>query len=407
MRCKLLLAVIFFMQGHVLLAAESLHPGRFDMTLVDDQAIGYATFQSHNQKVIQNSHGIFMAYIRSRNEPYTAQNWRLIRSIDGGKTFAVIHDATDATNPPVLETDLHGNVYMIRQDFLKNSAYLYIMNPTREYRDPSITMIPDAAAGKYSMVIDELRSRLYYFAHNNTFHVLDLQGRLLSSNVLIRDGSHACLQYPLMSLSRDGVLYAAWTTQKHEKYLYWDIHLMKSLDGGNTWMDLKGHVLQIPVVVDDSGPTDRITLNDEFEVHTWLSSFMVFQNKLHFIYLAQTSPSRQHYVRIDPRTGEREVDAISEFKGEKLAPKGLDGFFASGGGRIFCVHQQDGKLVCISSCDNGLSWKDVAVSDNQFNPYSINGCRHVTPDGYIIGSFTDQASGGGPSKVYFIKLKVN
>lgn len=187
MRCKLLLAVIFFMRGHVLLAAESLHPGRFDMTLVDDQAIGYATFQSHNQKVIQNSHGIFMAYIRSRNEPYTAQNWRLIRSIDGGKTFAVIHDATDATNPPVLETDLHGNVYMIRQDFLKNSAYLYIMNPTREYRDPSITMIPDAAAGKYSMVIDELRSRLYYFAHNNTFHVLDLQGRLLSSNVLIRE----------------------------------------------------------------------------------------------------------------------------------------------------------------------------------------------------------------------------
>lgn len=386
--------------------AWSEFPSRIEITLVDDHATSYATFQSHNQKIIQNPHGIFMGYIRSRNEPYTAQNWRLIRSVDGGQTFDVILDATDATNPPVLETDSNGNVFMIRQDFIRNSAHLYLLKPDSQFQDPSITLIPDAAAGKYSMIIDEPRKRLYYFAHNNTFHILDLDGHLLSSSVLIKDGSHACLQYPLMSLSGDGVLYAAWTSQKHGEYLYWDIHVMKSSDGGQTWRLLNGNILKLPVVVDDTGPTDRITLSDEFEVHTWLSYFIAFKEKLHFLYLAQTIPPRQHYVRIDPLTAERELDLYPEFKGNLLSPKGLDGFFATGGDDLYCIHQQDGKLVCLSSSDNGKAWRDVAASEKHFNLYSTNGCRRITDEGYIIGSFTDQKPANDPSAVYFFKIKV-
>ena len=52
--------------------AAAAFPGRIELVCVDEEATGYATFQSHNQKVVANRHGIFMSHIRSRNEPYTA-----------------------------------------------------------------------------------------------------------------------------------------------------------------------------------------------------------------------------------------------------------------------------------------------------------------------------------------------
>jgi len=55
--------------------------------VVDPDATGYGTFQSHNQKVVSNRRGVFMTHIRTRNEPYTAQQWRLSRSTDGGQSF--------------------------------------------------------------------------------------------------------------------------------------------------------------------------------------------------------------------------------------------------------------------------------------------------------------------------------
>jgi hypothetical protein len=100
----------FFLVGLTLLLLTHfvLAAGPFEITIVDDHATGYATFQSHNQKVVQNQHGIFLSYIRTRNEPYTAQNWRLMRLVDAGASFQMILEATDATNPPVLETDAKG-----------------------------------------------------------------------------------------------------------------------------------------------------------------------------------------------------------------------------------------------------------------------------------------------------------
>lgn len=56
-------------------------------TIIDADAIAYGTFQSHNQKVVSNRNGIFVTYVRSANKEYTAQEWRLARSTDGGKTF--------------------------------------------------------------------------------------------------------------------------------------------------------------------------------------------------------------------------------------------------------------------------------------------------------------------------------
>jgi len=61
------------------------------------------------------------------------------------------------------------------------------------------------------------------------------------------------------------------------------------------------------------------------------------------------------------------------------------------------------RLVCLVSDDNGNTWRDHAVSDVLINPYAIGGCRKVTADGWIIGSFTDQTPEGG-GKVYFFRI---
>ena len=383
-----------------------------ELVCVDEEATHYGTFQSHNQKVVSNQNGILMTHIRTRNQEYTAQQWRLSRSADGGRTFTTVHEETNATNPPVLETDEAGNLYLARPDFVDGNAYLYRFLAEDGYARPHLSTIPGGSAGKFCMAYDRERRRLYYFAHNNTFHTLDLDGNVLSSRNLLRPGDHAVLQYPLLHLARDGALHAAWTTQKHGIYLYWDIHHMLSSDSGETWETMRGTPLEIPVTADDGGAAERITLDDEFDVHTWLSSFLVKAGKLHFLYLAQTDPARQHYVRYDPATGQRELDLFPEFKGENISLRGLDGFFASDSSApdstLYCVMEDGNRIACLASNDNGDTWRDYAVSEPMSNPYSIGGCREVTEDGYVIGSFTDPVEGSDDpdaAKVYFFRIK--
>jgi hypothetical protein len=382
-----------------------------EITCVDDNATFYATFQSHNQKIVSNRHGLFMTHIRTRNEAYTAQTWRLSRSVDGGRTFTPLHEDTHATNPPVLETDAAGNLYLVRPDFADNHAYLYRFHAARDFRDPDVTVIPNAAAGKYAMALDAPRDRLCFFSHNNTFHLLGLDGRLLRSVPLLRPGPSALLQYPLLSLDRDGALHAAWTTQKHDVYLYWDIHHMLSPDGGDTWRNLDGAPLALPVTADQTGPATRITPDDEFDSHTWLSNFMAKDGKLHFLYLAQTQPPRQHYVRYDIATGRRDIDR-TELRGETLRLSGMDGFFASRddrpGSPLYCVLPEGGRIACLVSRDNGDTWRDHARSAETFHIYSLGGCRQVTDDGWIVGTFTDLTGTSDkpprPPRVFFFKI---
>src|SRR5262245_46659576 len=71
------------------LAARShalTQPTAFDVVKVDDVVTAYATFQSHLQKVVENQYGIFMTYIYS-TEPSAHGTWRLVRSIDRGKSW--------------------------------------------------------------------------------------------------------------------------------------------------------------------------------------------------------------------------------------------------------------------------------------------------------------------------------
>jgi hypothetical protein len=356
-----------------------------------------------------------MTHVRTRNESYTAQQWRLSWSQNGGRKFETLYEATDATNPPVLETDDEDNLYLIRPDFVDGHAYLYRFMAAKNFRDPVITRIKSGAAGKYSMVLDPNRKQLYYFAHNNTFHRISMTGEVLASTNLLTGGESAGLQYPLLFLDAEGTLHAAWTTQKNGVYLYWDIHYLQSPDGGASWRTMSTAPVSLPAIADEHGPTDRITLDDEFEFHTWLESFLVRSGKAHFLYLAQTKSPRQHYVRYDLKTAKRELDIQPEFRGDRLAIRSLDGFLATRGkepkSTIYAIsHDANAsRLACLASDDDGNSWHDFAVSQNVTSAYSIGGCREVTRNGYVIGSFTEQMPAtnitNATSKVYFFKIQ--
>ncbi|MSS71199.1 MAG: hypothetical protein EXS64_06900 [Candidatus Latescibacteria bacterium] len=384
-----------------------------DLTCVDDRTFGLGTFQSNNQKVVSNRNGIFMTYIKTRNEPYTAQMWRLLRSTDGGNRFSTVYEATDATNPPVLETDEADNLYLARPDFVDGHAYLYRFQAADGYARPLISKIEGGSAGKYCMMYDRDRAQLYYFAHNGTFHVVGLDGTVRSAQKLLVAGQAAVQQYPLLSLDLDGTLHAAWTTVKHGVYLYWDIHYMRSRDGGKTWEKMDGAPLTPPVVADHGGPADQIILEDEFEFHTWLSSFMVKNGKLHFIYRC-AGPDKgtgQHYVRYDLGTGRRDLDIWPVFRGQEISLCNLDGFFASRasepGSPLYCILAQEGRIACLASDDNGETWYDYTISEKPLSPYAIGGCREVTAAGQVIGSFCgpNPDAKGDAAPVYFMKFQ--
>ena len=401
-----------------------------DIVCADDQAIRGGTFQSHNQKVVSNRNGIFMTHIRGCNEAFTAQPWRLSWSKDGGKTFSALYEAVEATNPPALETDEADNLYLARPDFLSRDAHLFRFQAADGYARPLISKIEGGSAGKSCMMYDGARGQLYYFAHNGTFHVVGLDGGVRRSQKLLVAGPTAIQQYPHLSLELDGTLHAAWTTNKNDQYLYTDIHYMKSVDGGETWRKMDGTRLDLPVIADYHGPSDQINLDDEYDYHTWLSSFMVKNGKLHFVYkyTAPGDAARQHYVRYDLKTARREIDLWPEFKGETISLCHNDGFFASRasdpGSPLYCILAQDGHIACLRSEDNGDTWHDHAISERRFashermfHPYAIGGCREVTADGYIIGSFTDRVPHpdrmteadfvgcGGVAPVYFFKIR--
>ena len=81
------------------------------------------------------------------------------------------------------------------------------------------------------------------------FYVVGLDGTMRRARRLGQDGPKAELHYPLLSLDAAGTLHAAWTTQTHGHYLYWDIHHMQSPDGGETWQTMAGTPLELPVVL--------------------------------------------------------------------------------------------------------------------------------------------------------------
>jgi hypothetical protein len=382
----------------VVIGAEP--PSPVKLTLVDDEAIAFATFQSHNQKVVSNESGIFITYVHKSNPPdYTAQQWRLARSTDDGESFQTVYEATHATSAPAMETDGRGALYLGHPDFVDGNGYLIRFLNSKQKLEPETTELTGGSAGKYCLLLDEPRQQLYWFAHNNTFFTVGMDGKVRSKVELLKAGPHAYLQYPHLTLDSAGQLFAAWTTSKvvaNNESIYHDVHAMKSPDGGKTWQALDGKPIELPAVADDAGPATLISRTDEFDVNTWLSAFMVKDDKLHFVYWSSTKLPRQWYIRYDVATGKREIE-MEQIFGKHLSgnPNDSGSFVANRaekGSRLYFVSTTDdrSRLASLVSDDNGQTWQKYATSDRTFpaRVYSISAAREPTSAGEIVGTFT-------------------
>jgi len=69
----------------------------------------------------------------------------------------------------------------------------------------------------------------------------------------------------------------------------------------------------------------------------------------------------------------------------------------------------ENRIACLRSDDQGRTWTDHALSPPVQNPYAIGGCRTITPDGWIIGAFTEAIEPStGPafkSNVQFLRIR--
>jgi len=400
----------------------------------------YATFQSHNQKVVENSFGIFMTYLDTE---YTGQYganwgnlhlWKLLRSVDGGKTFKTVFQSTNYTKAPTLETDEYGNLYLFASNYFPGasgggSTVLYRFLSANNFTSPATTTVMNAAAGKFSAFYDKTRKQIYYFTFNGAgpdFYVFDTNGKLIRSMALIINGPNAVLQYPHLSMDNSGQLFAGWTSSAVltiSPRLYWDIHFMVSNDGGLTWTKGDGTPLALPVIADDTGAADEIILPDEFNVHTWLSNMIYRGGALHFMYEAQFNypNAREHYVRYDLTKKKIDLNTYPVWAGEKLGIQSSDGFFTSdplnSNALLYAISTDRyttagaNRISVLASDDNGQTWFDYAISAPFIHLYAIGGSRTTGASNYIFGSFTNlvnyakQISPPNSSEVWFFKVK--
>lgn len=420
--CRVIASGLPALAAQLLQASDRNKPPglvEIETTLIDNDATPFGTFQSHNQNIVQNRNGVFLTYIRSRNEDYTAQQWRLMRSTDEGKTFSVVYEATDTTSAPAMETDEQDNLYLYRPNWVKGRGYLYRFLADDGYRSPIVTNFGlDSASGKYAMVYDLHRKTLYVAQNPFWFAALSTDGSVLRKVKLWSFGERANLEYPQLNLAADGTIHLAWTTNVHGKYWYRSIHHMLSPDAGVNWRRMDGTQLPQPVKPDDPGVSQQISQTREYEDHTWLANFTTKQGKVHFVYatldLESSKLKYMNYVRYDASTGRRDVHHTPEFRGEKIALNKSSGFFATSAADdspLFCVMADNDRIACLASVDQGRSWTDYARGETRYTgTYAISGCRE-TSRGYILGSFTDREQPiGDPlrqSAVYFFRIKAD
>jgi len=409
--------------AHEAWADSGALPGltRIQTTLVDDSATHWAVTHSHNQKVLWNSDGIFMSYDKRRAEgrPLMRGTWRLMRSTDGGASFRVAHEGHDGYTTPVIE-NLPGDRIGLGFSNQDNGAteYYRFRHPI-DSGPPDHVAIPDTNprrnGGKFSMLYDHARDQIYWLAKPNRLTVFKPDGKLVRHADLFADGPVAHVEYPHLRLDDKGTLHTAWTTCDNKAYLYRSIHYARSADGGKTWRKMDGTALALPFVSDSTGPSDMLNLADELDVHTWLQSMAIEGGRLHLAYLAQAPLDRNHYMRCNLATARRERDVVP-LRGERIEPKATQGFIfadaAHSGTTIYYVTRaifgNKQHVGCIASDDGGATWYDYAMTPTPFAgvPSNVGGCRSMTADRCLIGSFTDVRSKGHDNRVYFYKIQL-
>ena len=430
-------AILLIVRCETAAKGEGLPERKIVLTRVDADAAGYGTFQSHNQKVVANANGTFMTWLHFCDPDNEKANvWRLAQRKDGETSFTTIYEATISTRAPALETDAENNLYVVHpvMDAPDRRMLFYRFMAEDGYTSPRITIIPNApCAAKFSMTYDAPRAQFYIGTQYGQLIRIGRDG-VVRSNVQLIDNAnapHASTQYPHLRMDARGRLHHAWTTSARDRYLYWDIHHMLSADGGESWQNLDGTPIAIPPPADDTGPTLRITLDDEFHAQTWLASMLPKSDshgeKLHFFYAANPAASettatlaqgRMHYVRYDMQSGRREIDSWEKGRGSDEGSWGpvsmrlaaMDGFFATDPDApesplIAVMLTTDSHIGALISRDNGTTWHAYARSEAALmGVYSLGGSARLGPRGEVVGSFTTNLP-DGHSEVYALRIE--
>ncbi len=414
----------------VLALAATLAPRGFagdvapiELRRIDPDATPYGTFQSFNQKVASTSCGVFFTYLKSRDEPFLRQQWRLMRCRPGESEFGIVHEAVHATNPPCVETDEAGNVFVGHTDFKENQALFLRFAPERDFRDPTTRAVPGVGGGKFSMVWDPRRRRLHYASGDGTFLTLNADLELLARRALLAPGAQAVLQYPHLALGADGSLHLAWTTSVRDRWHYWSIHHLVSTDGGDRWRPAAAAGSALPIPADDPARTDEITTPEEHGLQTWLAGFLVRRREAHFVYLASRhiDDVAGFYRYLDDARPRHKVLALETGAvesrsglGEGMSGScGLDGFLVQDADSLYYVSSGRGRIACSRSEDGGTTWRIVARSEAGAAlvfPYAVGGARQPTSEGFVVGTFTDRLEGPtqatGRASVWFFRIPV-
>ena len=385
--------------------------GEVQTVIVDEPTTMHTVFESHNQKVLSNQYGIFMTYV-TEQDAEGEYLWHLMRSTDGGETFTSIYSVRDATNPPAIETDSSGNVYLGLVGFYDGVGRLYKFQPS-DYTSPiSTTFNTVSWVDKFAMAIDESRSQIYFVTKNAAeLSTFNLNCQLIRQVSLIDvNGKYA--QYPHLLVDENNSLHFAWTYDPPPQHKYESIFYMRSNDGGLTWENMSGGNISIPLYcVTGSCAATEITETSEHGHTTWLANMAYKDDKLHFFYNYycplwpyNSDPNYNRYKRFDAQTGALEINKWG-FEQDGRYFYGLDGFFSvdrtDSNAPLFLVGHEGrkddtatvihtGRVLCMASYDNGSNWELHSVSEPDFKYLNhLGGCRSITDDGFVIGSFSD------------------
>jgi hypothetical protein len=402
------------------------------VVLVNTPGDGRAgVFQSHNQKVVSNAHGIFMTYIETTPTDTTPGTWRLARSTDGGQTFATVYQNTDFTAPPALETDENDHIYLTYPTY-GVSMHFARFSSGNGYTAPDITRTYNGVncAAKFAMAYDRQRQRFHIASQYGQLLTVNKQGDLLRNLQLFSASQgYSATAYPHLFVESAGtasVLHYAVTTADTKDggnhIPYETIRYVKSSDGGLSWQSMGGAPITTPTTPEPNGPSTMINLADEITPWaTWLSTMHVKGGKVHFAYHTGdpwdpayfNNPGhidRQHYMRFNGTSGAREIDTWpGTWTGTNITIRTTDGLLASDShdpsGPLYMVGASTtGHLSALMSKDNGTTWLDYATSSLSIGLYAIGGSRELSVDGKVIGSFSGQASGGGAWETYYYAM---
>lgn len=404
------------------------------LTLVDDNVESeYPTYFTSNQRVVKNSYGIFLTYLKTHFDGGSGgtsiNEWMLKRSVDGGDTFetAFRNYYTGSQQvlgkAPEIVTDDHGNIYLatVMGD---QKVYVYKFAPPDFNAWSYVQMIPYGGfAPKFSFYYDRVRDRLVVMTAAYMLFIDKDTGQVIGDNnfQILKEGTIAYPQYSFLAMAPNGDMFAAWHNAHLTTQHYYSIHFAISYfgDAGITWRNYAGNAIGSkgnPIVCDSTGPADMVNLpqhlsNDGTRTNG-LNSFFYKNFAFHFFHGGavpgdwnlprytkyQWSPSSIVHRITGPDLG-----------GENITLDSSDGFFCSADDLdahpLFLVSHTGGRIVALKSHDNGTTWEDHAESSfvaTSGNIYSVAGSRRVV-DGFIYGVFSKR-NPSPPHKVYFFRI---